>query len=157
MSPESNDPVLAGEEIRLLAEIGYMACGGGRIRSAREIFEGLRHLRPDCAFPYIGLAMACLSAGAPQEAISVLRDQGLDANPEDTEIKVFLGMALAMASRAHESRRVLGEVVAAADETMPERRLAEKLLAHTPADAGARPPLEPLATQAPARARIQPV
>jgi predicted Zn-dependent protease len=122
------DEVLAADEIRLLAEIGFMACGAGHARAARNLFEGLRVLRPRHAFPYIGLALARLGAGAYDEAVRILRDEGLAANPGNDEIQVFLGLALNMAKRPSESARVLEEVLKKAVDESPEVILARRLL-----------------------------
>ncbi|MDB5839907.1 MAG: hypothetical protein JWQ23_1859 [Herminiimonas sp.] len=120
--------VLAADDIRLLAEIGFMACGAGHAKAAKSLFEGLRVLRPDHAFPYIGLALARLGAGANDEAVRILRDEGLAANPENNEIKVFLGLALNMARRPSESARVLQEVLVHTGDDSPELNLARRLL-----------------------------
>jgi len=157
MRAGSDDPVLAGEDIRLLAEIGYLACGAGRLKSAREIFEGLHVLRPDRAFPFIGLAMASMAAGAPQDAVSVLRDRGLVASPDDNEIKVFLGLALTLASRNHESRRILSEVAAAPGDAGPEQRLAEKLLEHAGTSHASGPAADTALAPASRPTRIEPI
>lgn len=124
----STNPALTTEEIRLLAEIGFLACGAGHTRAARLLFEGLRNLRPTQPFAYIGLALSRLEAGENEEAIRILREEGLRNNPDNDEVKVFLGLALATARRASESQRVLSEVADPAKGDVPEARFARRLL-----------------------------
>src|SRR5436309_15964403 len=110
MAQQSDAPapaeILTRDELRFLVEIGFLACRSHNVNAARSIFEGLRILRPQRPFPYIGLAMASMSAGEPDEAARILRDEGLRANPDDDDIQVFLGLALSEAKRHAESRGV---------------------------------------------------
>jgi hypothetical protein len=124
--------VLASAEIRLLAEIGFLACGAGHSRAARLIFEGLKVLRPDRSFPYIGMALSRIEAGANDEAIRILREEGLRASPGNEELQVFLGLALTAARRPSESARILQEVLGNPGPDNAERRLARRLLGGPP-------------------------
>jgi len=148
MKQENQAPVLSSEDIRSIAEIGFMACGAGNISAARNIFEGLRVLRPDQAFVYIGLALTSMSLGAHQEAVDILRNKGLTASPDDDELKVFLGMALGMANRQNESQRVLSDLAGASTGTAAQK-LAQRLLQDRAQDSAQAPTGNGAAGQAP--------
>jgi hypothetical protein len=120
--------VLTSEQVRLLAEIGFMAAGAGLGRVSEAIFDGLRVLRPQQPFPYIGLAWARQCAGRIEDAIRILREDGLRANPDNDEIQVFLGLALCIGQRSAESERVLSAVLAKPGPETPERKLARSCL-----------------------------
>lgn len=128
-APGSAGEILSPEELRMLAEIGFLGCGAGHSRAARLLFEGLRNLRPRQPFAYIGLAMSRIEAGDPGEAIRILEEEGLRNNPDNEELKVFLGLALSAARRSSESQRMLAGVADrnATSETA-EIRLARRLL-----------------------------
>jgi hypothetical protein len=120
--------VLTVEELRLLAEIGFMATTRGQCRRAKTIFEGLRELRPASPAPYIGLALAHLGVGAMEEAARVLREDGLRANPGNGEVLAFLGLVLSSARHFAECERVLVGVLDQGESDTPEHRLALRLL-----------------------------
>ncbi|MFC4160052.1 tetratricopeptide repeat protein [Chitinimonas lacunae] len=118
---------LSSDTIRLLTEIGFAAAGRGLMAEAETIFSGLALLRPEAAFPYIGLAITRLNAGQPDEAVRVLERDGLSRCPGNIEIRVFLGLALRLARRGSESDKILLAVLAeAADHDAA--RLARALL-----------------------------
>jgi hypothetical protein len=120
--------ILTRDELRQLAEIGFLACGARNVRAAQAIFEALRVLQPERAYPYLGLAMARMSADDPDGAVRILREQGLPLNPLDEDLHVFLGIALRAAKRRGESDRVLGNLLAVQAPDSPERRLARAML-----------------------------
>lgn len=118
---------LTPEMVRLLTELGFAAAGRGLFDEAETIFQGLAAVRPDSAFPYIGLALTRLNAGQPDEAARVLEQEGLARCPGDIEIRVFLGLALRLARRGSESDKLLRAVLdEAADHDAA--RLARALL-----------------------------
>jgi hypothetical protein len=128
--PPAADPtcVLSAADMQLIAQIGFMACNARHGAAAYQIFEGLRELRPERTFPLIGLAMANLSTGKPEEAVRLLRDQALPAHPEDEELIVFLGLSLRAAKRMTESATVLNKLLASPGTDTPLRRLAHTLV-----------------------------
>ncbi len=85
---------LKSNDIRLLAAIGFASARSGLAEQSRKIFEGLASVRPQSAFPYIGLAMASLCVGEPERAASILRNRGLPNCPDDLELRVWLAIAL---------------------------------------------------------------
>ena len=124
----SLDDGVTSEQVRLLTEVGMVAAGRGFPRQAREIFEGLRILRPERPFPYVGLAVASLNAGDANEAVRILEREGLAACPGDPELRAFLGLALQLAQRRAEGERVLRGVVQEHPDTQAAK-LASRLLA----------------------------
>ena len=119
---------LTSAQVRTLTEIGMMAAGHGLAAEAITLFQGLQVLRPQRAFPYIGLAVASLNSGHPEEAVRVLEREGLEACPGDPDLRAFLGLALKLAQRPAESLRVLEALV----RDFPEgdsARFARSLLA----------------------------
>ena len=119
---------LTSAQVRTLTEIGMLAAGHGLAAEAATIFEALQVLRPQRSFPYIGLALASLNSGHPEEAVRILERDGLAACPGDPDLRAFLGLALKLAQRPAESLRVLEALV----RDMPDAqssRFARSLLA----------------------------
>lgn len=85
---------LKPSDIRLLAAIGFASARAGLAEQSRTIFEGLASARPHSAFPYIGLALANLCIGEPENAASILRNRGLSNLPDDVELRIWLALAL---------------------------------------------------------------
>lgn len=90
----SSDSELKSNEIRLLTAIGFMSARTGLIEQASKIFESLLILRPQKAFPYVGLALSNLCVGQPERAVAILREQGLRVLPNDIELNFWLAIAL---------------------------------------------------------------
>ena len=99
--------MLDKDDARLLAEIGMMAAGRGDFVHAEAIFEGLRLLRPDRAYPLIGLAVARLNTGRAAEAAQLLESVVFNEPEEHALIQGWRGFALQLAGRRAESQRVL--------------------------------------------------
>ncbi|MGI4982184.1 MAG: hypothetical protein ACRYGL_02425 [Janthinobacterium lividum] len=105
----SADP-LTSVEVGLLTEVGFLASAAGDVERAGMIFAALMALRPRRAFPYIGLALAWLNAGKPAEAVMVFeRAPPVDA-AELPDLAIYHALALQLASRLGESRRVLAAI-----------------------------------------------
>ena len=119
---------LTSAQVRTLTEIGMLAAGHGLAAEATTLFQGLQVLRPQRAFPYIGLALASLNSGRPDEAVRVLEREGLAACPGDPDLRAFLGLALKLAQRPAESLRVLEALVRDFPEA-DSARFARSLLA----------------------------
>lgn len=118
--------MLDAQEARLLAEVGMLAAEAGDVVRADRIFGALRALRPGRAYPYIGLALARLSAGRAAEAVRLLESAAaMDDPAERGVVDAWRGLALQLAGYAAESRRVLNESAAMPGEgaTMARRLL----------------------------------
>jgi predicted Zn-dependent protease len=135
---DANFPLNA-DSLRLIAEIGFMGTESDQAAPARALFKALRILRPQSTTPYIGLALAALRVEKTDEAIRILREEGLAAHPNDTELLAFLGLALQAAGNISEAKTVLSAVLnqeSGANDA--SRRMAAKLLSM---EAGTMPPM----------------
>ena len=99
--------MLDKDDARLLAEIGMMAAGRGDLARADAIFGGLRLLRPERAYPLIGLAVARLNIDRAAEAAQLLESAVLAEPEEYALVQGWRGFALQLAGRSAESQRVL--------------------------------------------------
>lgn len=64
---------LAADDLRLLAEIGFLGIGRGRAAEAEVIFALLRRMRPDQEAGHVGGALAAMAAGRLDQAAQMLR------------------------------------------------------------------------------------
>lgn len=64
---------IAADDLRLLAEIGFLGIGRGRPAEAEAIFALLRRMRPDQEAGHVGGALAAMSAGRLDQAAQMLR------------------------------------------------------------------------------------
>jgi len=108
----------------LLTEIGFLAAGRGQFEQARTIFGALIQLRPNRAFPHVGLAMAMINQGRAAEAAVALAAArralesivasvevgaaGVDLRDEHATLSAYYGLALQMAGHSAESSKILG-------------------------------------------------
>lgn len=99
--------VLDASDARFLTEVGMLAAGRGDVARADRIFTFLRGVRPDRAYPLLGLAVARLNAGRAAEAVGVLRGVELPDLEEQAVVQAWCGLSLQVAGRSAESRRVL--------------------------------------------------
>ena len=111
VSPETAF-VLEADDARFLTEIGMLAAGRGDVRHADTIFNALRGLRPDRAYPLVGLAVARQNAGRAAEAARLLEDADLADPEERATARAWCGLALQLAGRGAESRRALADAAA---------------------------------------------
>ena len=99
---------MESDDIRLLTEVGFLAAARGDLQRAQQIFGALERLRPNAAFPCIGMAVTLLNTGKPVEAVQEL-DRGLQRVPpaDAADLHAFRGLALQKAGRQSESQRAL--------------------------------------------------
>lgn len=139
--PAPLTPPLQPPDVRLLTELGFVAAGAGLHRQARTVFEGLLALRPERAFPYIGLATVDLNSSQAESARHWLqrgRAVLADMNPNAAEdaaqhledralLAAFDGLALHLCRRSAESRQALYEALALQQDG-PAARMARVML-----------------------------
>lgn len=109
-------------EFQRLAEIGFVAAGKGWLAQASQVFRPLIDIAPHRTLPHIGLALALLNGGKPEEALRVLEQaQRIVSNSETPAseaelsdrrddsalIQAFYGVALKLAGHTTESFRIL--------------------------------------------------
>jgi hypothetical protein len=132
-----NDTVLAGDDVRLLHEIGMLGAGAGAsaLNSTEQIFRALMLLRPQRDFGYIGMACAYINQQRPDEAVQVL-EKGLlvmkssapAAEAEDMAmVQVFLALGLLMSRRTAEAVALLQKLIKTTEHP-PALRMARGLL-----------------------------
>lgn len=136
----STDLPFDRDEMRLLAEVGFLAAANAQLPAARRIFTALRLLRPDSVLPFIGLAVVSSHEGRPEEAVRLLAEDALRQIPRDEELRAFLGLSLVEAGRFAEAGKVLRELAPPPGSAEPHLRLAAGLLRNLE---GARPPSVP--------------
>ena len=102
---------LSSNEIRLLSEIGFMAASLGLAQPATRIFQGLKILRPDQPFIFIGLALAHMLVGSWSEAVYILRDEGLRIIPDSHELQLYLSLVLFASQQPSHGERILSSLL----------------------------------------------
>lgn len=108
--------MLEAKDARMLAEVGMLAAGRGDLKRAETIFGGLRLLRPDRAYPLVGLAVARMNAGHAGDAAQLLEPIRLAEPEEQALVQAWRGFALQLAGRSAESQRVLSVAAASSGE-----------------------------------------
>ncbi|HTH80749.1 MAG TPA: tetratricopeptide repeat protein [Ramlibacter sp.] len=120
---------LDSDDLRILAEIGFMGAQSGQAPAARALFEALAVLRPLSTLPHIGLAQAAMGANKNQEGVRILRE-ALKKHPGDVELTAFLGLALHASGEAAQARKMMNTVIEKASEAdATSVAMARKLLA----------------------------
>ncbi len=111
--------------LKTLADIGFMASGTGLPKNAFAIFNGLEAARPDSAVVKIGFAMEFMNRKRHQEALDILY-KGLENNPDDPDLRAFIGMSLMLAGRNKESEDYLTPLLNSKDTQAS--KMAKELL-----------------------------
>jgi Flp pilus assembly protein TadD len=114
---------MQSDDVRTLADLGYLALSRGLDEHAMAIFQGVKAARPDQEAGTIGVALVHMLRGELDPAIKLLRGLG----PSDAAL-TFLGIALARQGELDEARRLLTDVVTTAAGT-PCAHLAQETLA----------------------------
>ena len=117
-------------DLRMLAQIGFLAAQSNQQSAARTIFRALRVIRPDSPLPLVGLALADINAGRHASAVQLLQGEGLREHPDSGEIHAFLGWALLEAGNRDQAEKVLMSVLKPGDAEGPYVDMARKLLSH---------------------------
>ncbi len=111
MGQESMD--VKGPLLGKLAEVGFMACLHGDFDDAQAIFEGIHAFREDNVDVLLGVAITKINAGKHADAIEILRDQVLKADPDNGTAQCFLGLALKRSGQSSDGEQILRMVAAA--------------------------------------------
>ena len=99
------------DEARLLLNVGLMATGANRFRSAAKIFAALERYRPDAPSVAVGQAIALISAQDFSRAVEFV-EMSLGRFPGHAMLLAFKGMALQRLHLDVEAGEVLGAVAA---------------------------------------------
>jgi tetratricopeptide (TPR) repeat protein len=81
------------DELSVLMEAGYLYLGTGEYEKAKEIFEGVCALVPECAVPVIALGTLYMSQGDIEKGVEYCR-QGVELQPDSSYTHMSLGKAL---------------------------------------------------------------
>jgi hypothetical protein len=114
---------MTSEDVRVLADLGYVALSRGLDQHAMAIFQGVKTARPQGEAGAIGIALVHLLRGDMDTAIKLLRGAG----PGDAA-RTFLGIALARHGDVDEAKKLLTNVAATTKGT-PHGNLAAETLA----------------------------
>ncbi|MDD7805307.1 MAG: tetratricopeptide repeat protein [Endozoicomonas sp. (ex Botrylloides leachii)] len=104
--------------IKTLADIGFMASSSGHSKHAFAIFSGIETAKPDSILPDIGYAMEFMNKKKYQEAIALLKRQGLKKDPENTAVQAFIGLALMLNGHNKDAEKCLNELTDTNDSTV---------------------------------------
>ena len=102
---------LASNEIRLLAELGFMAAASGQVAAATEIFDALIQLRPTKAFPYVGKAVALLYVGSFPAAIELLSAATQVVEADQEQIWIYLALAFQRNGIVDKARKIFNHLL----------------------------------------------
>jgi predicted Zn-dependent protease len=122
--PDDEAPMveMKADDVRMLAELGFVALSRGRNDEAAAIFAGVQAARPAQEAGFIGSSFVHLARGELDAAIKTLRS----LPPSDTA-RTFLAMALNRSGDRAAAREILNEVVLSAGGS-PDAVLARELL-----------------------------
>lgn len=120
----SVDDIVTSEDLRTLADIGFIASSRGMNSHARAMFAALRGLRPEQEVGYLGEAVVSLLSGNPGLAITTLKKA-----PETSATQSFLGLALLQEGNRTAGEKVLN-TIAEAEKDTPFAHLAQDALTH---------------------------
>jgi predicted Zn-dependent protease len=95
------------ELLKMLYQIGYIACIQGLVRDGECIMEGLYAVRPEENSILVGLAIARMYTGRSDEAINILRNQVLVGDPNHRTAQLFLGIMLMDNSHQEDGEQLL--------------------------------------------------
>jgi len=112
-----------------LTAVGFLAGGHGLFDEALTIFEGVAALRPESASPVIGKAVTHIYRKQPEAAVRILEVEGLQAHPNNADIKVFLGLSLRLSGHRGRGDLVLQDVLVDGTAGGDAKELAAALLA----------------------------
>ena len=117
--------MLSDMQVQRLLDIANAGCQKGFVSEARAIYDGVLAVKPGFAPALIGKAFSYVVVNGFEEAEHLLREEVLEANPEDADALSILGLCLALAGRKDEARQILTPLVSG---TSPAAALADSLL-----------------------------
>jgi tetratricopeptide (TPR) repeat protein len=97
---------LHADEVRLLADIGFMALSAGLFREAEEIFQGVKAARPKGEAGAIGLALLRMAENDHDQAVAILKSQR-----RSLASRAFLSLALAKQGDRQRARKIAQSVL----------------------------------------------
>ena len=101
---------VATELVQILAQIGYMACFKGHVDKGQTIMDGVEANCDGQPAAKVGVAIARIYGGRHDDAITILRDDVLSVDPDNTTALCFLGMALADSGKSKEAQSLFQQL-----------------------------------------------
>jgi tetratricopeptide (TPR) repeat protein len=117
---------ISGEDERVLYEAGYLLLKRGKIKAAREVFEGLIAMTPEKSLPYTFLGNTYFAELKFDEAIKAQR-KALELDANNLVSMAHLGEALLASKKKDEGVSALKKVVSL-DPNGPSGIFAKSLL-----------------------------
>ncbi len=96
---------IAAEDVRLLAEIGFLGIGRGKAAEAAVIFASLCDLRPEAEAGHVGAALADLSLGRIDAAEARLRSA-----PQSEAVIAFRALVLGRMGERRKSDDLMADL-----------------------------------------------
>lgn len=96
---------------QLLAKIAFLTADCQALPIAEKIFQSIHKAKPEHQTPIVGLAYTALLASKFDEAVTLLRDKVLAANPDNPTAKAYLGLALGCKGDLEASNAILAQVL----------------------------------------------
>ena len=117
---------ISGEDERVLYEAGYLLLKRGKIKAAREVFEGLIAMTPAKSLPYTFLGNTYFAELKFDDALKCHR-KALEMDPNNLLSMAHLGEALLASRKKDEGMSTLKKVVSL-DPNGPSGIFAKSLL-----------------------------
>ncbi len=112
------------EDVRLIADLGFLALAAGRRKTARQLFNALLVLRRGSEVSIVAEASFQLAMGESNRAVEILRT----AEPSD-RINALLAVALLGARKSDEAMELLLQSAADPDGSQFSVRILKELQA----------------------------
>ena len=125
---KKKEMIISGDDVRFLAEIGFLGLTEGMFDISQKIFNSLCELRPEDSFAYIGIAMNKLLAGFPDQAIDILQKKLVSISTNKNEIMLYLAFCYANNERINESRNIIYQLLNLKDLSTSQVRFAKAVL-----------------------------
>ncbi len=104
--------VLNSEQLKLLADIGFIAISHGLPNHAGAIFDVISEMRPEQEAGFLGHGMIKILEGKAAEA-----PKYLEAAPKSDGVLTFLGIAYIQSGNVQKGQELLQDIVQTAHDT----------------------------------------
>jgi len=101
---------MESQHLGAIMEAGYIFLGMGRMKEAKEVFEGLQVLAPESELPLVALGNLSFCQGAIKKAIK-LYDRALKKDSSSAFAKVYKAEALFFLHEIDDAKVIFQEVI----------------------------------------------
>lgn len=102
---------ISTEMIQLMSQVGYLACFNGDVERGQLIMDSVEKNCQGQSAALVGVAISRIYGGAYEDAIRILKESVLTADPENMTAKCFLGMALCESGSTDEAVGLFNEII----------------------------------------------